>query len=186
MKKTSQIIVLAALCLNICYGQDKQSCSEQTKVLQKHKRIKAGVQPINSSVNQPYKYAFSGFKSGYKSGYRISDDEFMKGKSITVRNYTVTQLFALAMGTGQMKKTVMTDKSYEPMPAIQAEKIIIDVRQPEKLNQIRCYQLVVPFYLTDNFYVIMRQSLNEEFPEYMVKMERREGGDYMVIKDKEY
>ncbi|MES2454256.1 MAG: hypothetical protein V4594_01895 [Bacteroidota bacterium] len=175
MKKTSQIIVLAALCLNICYGQDKQSCSEQPKALQKNKRIKAGVQPVNSTVNQPYKYAFSGFKSGYKCGYRISDDEFMKGKSITVRNYTVTQLFALAMGAGEMKSTL-----------VQAEKIVINVRQPEKLNQIRCYQLVVPFYLTDNFYVIMQQSLNEEFPEYIVKMERREGGDFMVIKDREY
>jgi len=149
------MIVMAALCLNFCYGQDKQKA--------------------NSCVNQPYKFDFSGFKSGYQPGYRISNDEFLKGKTITVRNYTITQLFALAMGAGQAAKA-----------AIPAENIVIDVREPNKLNQIKCYQLIVPFYLTDNFYIIMRQNLQEEFPEYVVKMGNRGSQSYMTIKDKQY
>jgi len=151
MKKTILTFAMAALCLNFCLAQDKQKAS--------------------SSVNQPYKFDFSGFKSGYKSGYRITDDEFMKGKSITVRNYTITQLFALALGAGKH--------------GIPADHIIIDVREPGKLNQLKCYQLVVPFYLTDNFYIIMQQSLHEEFPEYIVKMERRGTEYFMLIIDKE-
>jgi hypothetical protein len=163
MNKSILTIIVAALCLNFCYGQEKKNCPKPTK----------------TSQNQPYKYDFCGFKAGYKPGYRITDDEFMKGKSITVRNYSITQLFALALRLQNPNK----DTSKEQ--AINKDQIIIDVRQPDKLNTLYCYKLVVPFYLTDNFYIIMQSSLNEEFPQYIVKMERRGNTDVMVIKDKE-
>lgn len=154
MKKTTSFIAMAVLCLNFCFGQVKSN---------------------NSSINKPYKYGFSSYKSGYKPGYRISTDEFMRCKSITVRNYTITHLFALALGAG--------DKTN---PLIPEEKILLGVRQPSKLKQLKCFQLIVPFHLIDNFYVIMQQSLNEEFPEYIVKMQKFEKECYMVIEDKEY
>jgi len=103
----------------------------------------------------------------------------MKGKTIVVRNYTITQLFALAL-----KLRIAKDASDKQTSG--NDQIIVEVRQPEKLKSLHCYKLVVPFYLTDNFYVIMHQSLNEEFPQYVVKMERRGGEDVMVIRDKEY
>jgi hypothetical protein len=164
MKKTSQIIVMAALCLNFAYGQDTQKCVNTKKN-----------NTINYQGSLPYKYDFSGFKSGYPCGYRISNDDFMKGKSITVRNYTITQLFALAMGAG--------DKS---CPAIPADHIFLEVREPKQLEEIKCFQLVVPFYLADNFYTIMQQCLNAEFPEYAVSLQSRGRESVMVIKDKEY
>lgn len=164
MNKSILTIIVAALCLNFCYGQEKKNCPK----------------PIKTSQNQPYKYDFCGFKSGYKPGYIVTDDVFMKGKSITVRNYTIAQLFALALRLHNNNSNNDTSEKQTSQ-----DQIVIDVRQPEKLNTCYCYKLVVPFYLTDNFYIIMQQSLNEEFPQYTVKMERRGKEDVMVIKDKE-
>jgi hypothetical protein len=170
MNKSIQTIIVAALCLNFCYGQDKKNCPKPIKSPQ--------LKQNNSSVNQPYKYDFSGFKSGFQPGYIVTDDVFMKGKTIVVRNYTITQLFALALRLDNPKN----DTSQKQ---VSHNHIVIDVRQPDELNARHCYKLVVPFYLTDNFYIIMQRSLNEEFPQYTVKMERRGEADVMVIKDKE-
>ncbi len=178
MKKTTQIIVMAALCLNFCYGQSKITNLNKGNCATGQAASKSNGN-ASPQANLPYKYDFSGFKSGYKSGYRISNDDFMKGKSITVRNYTITQLFALAL-----RLHPANDTSTEQ--ARGKDQIVIDVRQPDKLNALHCYQLVVPFYLTDNFYVIMQQSLIEEFPEYVVKMERKGDANCMVIKDRVY
>jgi hypothetical protein len=175
MNKTTSFIAMTVLCLNFCYGQEKQDCSRQTKSSKKSLQVK----PNNSSVNQPYKFHLSGFKSGYQPGYIVTDDVFMKGKTIVVRNYTITQLFALAL-----KLRIARDASDKQTSS--NDHIIVEVRQPEKLKSLHCYKLVVPFYLTDNFYVIMHQSLNEEFPQYVVKTEKRGGEDVMVIRDKEY
>src|SRR5215217_4999312 len=107
MKTTTPLIVMVAFCLNLSYGQEKQKCS----MLAKPSRANSlAVKPKNSAANQPYKYDFSGFRSGYKSGYRISNDDFMKGKSIIVRNYTITQLFALALRLNVAKDN-STEKS---------------------------------------------------------------------------
>jgi hypothetical protein len=166
MKTTISIIVLALFCLNFCYGQGKQNC--------------------NASTTQPYKYDISGFKSGYKPGYRITDDEFMKGKSIIVRNYSITQLFALALRLDNAGNTSANAKDTSEEQTKNTDRILMDVREPEKLKSLHCFQLVVPFYLTDNFYVIMQACLNAEFPDYVVKMERKDAANYMVIKDKVY
>ncbi|WP_285056642.1 hypothetical protein [Pedobacter ginsengisoli] len=176
--KTTPLILMALLCLNFCYAQDKKNCPKPTKPSQVI-TAKPGIKPNNSSVNQPYKYDFSGFKSGYQPGYIVTDDAFMKGKTIVVRNYSIIQLFTLALRL--QKGNIDTSKEQ----AIGKDQIVIEVRQPEKLNTLYCYKLVVPFYLTDNFYIIMHQSINEEFPQYTAKMERRDGADVMVIKDKE-
>ena len=176
--KTTPLILMALLCLNFCYAQDKKNCPKPAKTSQGI-TAKPDIKPNNASVNQPYKYDFSGFKSGYQPGYIVTDDAFMKGKTIVVRNYTITQLFALAL-----RLRIAKDASDKQTSG--NDQIIVEVRQPEKLKSLHCYKLVVPFYLTDNFYVIMHQSLNEEFPQYVVKMERRGGEDVMVIRDKEY
>ncbi|WP_316788847.1 hypothetical protein [Pedobacter frigoris] len=159
MKKTIQSVVMAALCLNFCYGQNKKTCPKP-------------------ETTRTYVYAFSGFKSGYKTGYRISEDQFMKGRVLTVRNYTITQLFALALRLERPHDT--SEKANDQ------ERIVIDVRQPEKLKRIYCYKLVVPYNHQDDFYVLMQRSLNDEFPEYIVKMEKRDKEYFMVIRDKEY
>jgi hypothetical protein len=166
MKKTTQIIVMATLCLNFCYGQVKQKC--------------------NPSSTLPYKYDISGVKSDYKPGFRITDDEFMKGKSIIVRNYSITQLFALAWRLDNIGNTSGNFKDTAEEQTKHTDRILIDVREPERLKALHCFQLVVPFYLTDNFYVIMQQCLDAEFPEYRAKMERKGGEYFLVIRDKVY
>lgn len=179
MNKSIQTIIMAALCLNFCYGQEKKNSAKPTK--SSKATAKTGIrQANNSSINQPYKYDLCGFRSGFQPGYIVTDDVFMKGKTIVVRNYTITQLFALSLRFHNPKND--TSKKQ----ASGQDRIIIDVRQPDQINTRYCYKLVVPFYLTDNFYTIMQSSLHEEFPQYAVKMERRGGADVMVIKDKEF
>lgn len=173
MKKTIQMVVMAALCLNFCYGQDKKDCPQSEKTTLK------GIKEAHSSANtQVFKYAFTGYQSGYKTGYRISPDVFMKGKSITVRNYTLKQLYALAL------RLEGVDDSSEREGA--EERIALDLRQPEKLDKVYCYKLVVPYQQQDDFWVLMQRSLNEEFPEYTAVLERRGKEYFLVIRDKEY
>jgi len=45
------------------------------------------------------------------------------------------------------------------------KKITIDVMNPDKLQEIRCYKIFVPQQIA-NFYTIMQQSLKLEFPDY--------------------
>lgn len=173
MKKTIQLVVMATLCLNFCYGQHPKDCPELVKSSAKTIKV-----PHQSANTQPYKYAFSAYQSGYKTGYRISNDEFLKGKSITVRNYTLCQLYALAL-------KLEPPKDSSEKAGLDAN-IILDLRQPDKLHKRYCYKLVVPYHQQDDFWVLMQRSLNEEFPEYTAVMERRGQGYVMVIRDKEY
>jgi hypothetical protein len=151
MKQTILTLVMAALCLNLSYSQTKQKCPDQNKP-------------------QTFQYGITGFKSGYKPGFRISEHKFDKGRTIMVRNHSITRLFAIALGAG----TTICD-----------EQIILDVKEPKKLSQIHCYKLVVPSWQTDNFYTIMQQNLNAEFPGYLVAMECRNDKYFMVIKDRD-
>ncbi len=173
MKKTIQMVVMAALCLNFCYGQELKDCPTEKK-----KGAKT-IKEVHTSANtQVFKYAFTGYQSGYKPGYRVSPDVFIKGKSISVRNYTLKQLYALALrweGTHDTSEQEGAEK-----------RIVLDVRQPEKLDKVYCYKLVVAYQQQDDFWVLMQRSLNEEFPEYTAVMERSGKEYFMVIRDKEY
>ncbi|MEJ2884385.1 hypothetical protein [Pedobacter sp. GR22-6] len=173
MKKTMKMVVMAALCLNFCYGQAQKDCPTEKK-----KGAKSIKEAHTSANTQVFKYAFTGYKSGYKTGYRISNDEFLKGKSITVRNYKLKDLYALAL-------RLEPPHDSSEREAVQ-DRIILDLRQPEKLEKLYCYKLAVPYQQQDNFWVIMQRSLSEEFPEYTAVMERRGKEYFMVIRDKEY
>ena len=151
MKKTTLPIVLATLCLNFAYSQDKNRCASTQQF-------------------QVFRYGFCNYKSGYKPGVKISNDLFAKGKSIMVRNLAIAQLYAIALNCGK---------------ELCEEQIIVEVREPKKLKEIRCYQLIVPYYQVDNFFVIMHQNLNLEYPEYLAKMEMRNGINYLIITDKD-
>ncbi|WP_316792049.1 hypothetical protein [Pedobacter frigoris] len=158
MKLTMKLVVMAALCFNFCYGQTKKACPK-------------------SGTTRTHIYAFTGYKSGYKRSCRVSADEFMRGKMITVRNYTIPQLYAIAL-----RLAPPNDASFK---AGEQEKVIIDVRQPEKLKRLYCYKLVVPYNHQDDFYILMHRSLDGEWPEYEVKMEKKGKEYFMVIRDKE-
>lgn len=151
MKQKTLTIVMAALCLNFAYSQDKNKCA-------------------TAQQSQVFKYGFCNYKSGYKPDFKISNDLFAKGKSIMVRNLPVWQLYAIALNCGK---------------ELCEEQIIVEVREPKKLKEIRCYQLIVPYYQVDNFFVIMHQNLNLEYPEYLAKMEIRDGINYLIITDKD-
>lgn len=151
MKKARLTIVLALLCLNFAYAQDKHGRkSEQTA--------------------KDFKYGFCGYKSGYKPGVKISNDVFGKGKMITVRNLPIVQLYAIALCMGKQ---------------ISEDQIVLEVRDPKKLWELRCYQLIVPANRVDLFYVTMHQNLNYEFPEYLASMELRNSTMCLVISDKD-
>jgi hypothetical protein len=98
---------------------------------------------------QLYQYGFSGYKPGYASDLKIKKDN--SGQTFIAINYTVEQLFAIAYGAGN---------------PINEKKITIDVMNPDKLQEIRCYKLFVPQQQIANFYTIMQQSLKLEFPDY--------------------
>jgi len=138
---------MATICLNFSYCQIKEKSPAENQL-------------------QLYQYGFSGFKSGYKPGFRIKKEIANRGNTITVSNYTIEQLFAIAYGAGT---------------PISKEQIVIDVAGPKKLQQIRCYKLFVPQQQTDNFYSIMQQNLHLEFPEYMIALEKRGNEKCMII-----
>jgi len=119
---------------------------------------------------QLYQYGFSGFKSGRKSSFKIKKSVDNSGRTIIVRNYTIEQLFALAYGAGT---------------PFSKEQIIIDVREPKKLQEIRCYKLFVPQQEIDSFYAIMQQNLKMEFPHYKITIERTDNEKFMIITDAE-
>lgn len=162
MKKTTQIIVMAVLCLNFCYGQQKKACPDLNQ--------------NNIYQLKDCQYGITGFKSGFKPGYILSDNRFNKGQTIMVRNCTLIELFSIAMGTG-----VSAGKPGR----ICTDQVTIDVRDPKPLHKLYCYKLVVPAWQVDNFFVLMQQNLKLEFPQYVVTMERRELTDFMVIRDKD-
>lgn len=124
----------------------------------------------NPNALKNYKYGFCGYKSGYKPGVKITKDVFNKAKMMTVRNLPIAQLFAVALNRG------------EQLPEAQ---LVLDVRDPKKLWELRCYQLIVPANQVDNFYVIMHQNLNYEFPEYLATMEMRDNILHLVLTDKD-
>jgi len=135
MKTTKLTFVMATICLNFSYGQMKEKLPAENQF-------------------QLYQYGFSGFKSGYKPGFSIKKEVANRGKTITVRNYTVEQLFAIAYGAGA---------------PINKDQIIIDTIEPKKLQEIRCYKLFVPQHQIDSFYTIMQQNLHMEFPDYTIQ-----------------
>nr|WP_068890594.1 hypothetical protein [Pedobacter panaciterrae] len=147
MELTKPTFTMATICLNISYCQLKEELSEQSQF-------------------QLYQYGFSGFKSGYTPGLRIKKNS--RGNTLTVLNYTIEQLFAIAYGAG-------TPISYN--------QTIIDVRERVKLQEIRCYKLFVPQQQTTNFYTIMQQNLKLEFPDYQVTIELIDNEKYMIITD---
>jgi len=47
-----------------------------------------------------------------------------------------------------------------------------------------CYKLFVPRQQTANFYCIMQQNLNAEFPDYKVTIEPVDNERFMIITDR--
>lgn len=160
MNKTTLTIVLATLCLNFASAQDKHCAI--------NKNVKYN--PMPDQQNKPYKYGFCGYKAGYKPGVKVTNDVFAKGRMITIRNLPIVQLYAISLCAGKQ---------------ICEDQVVLDVRDPKKLWELRCYQLIVPADQVDVFYVTMQQNLNREFPEYEAKMEIRDDVMLLIITDKD-
>ncbi|ATP57596.1 hypothetical protein CPT03_14495 [Pedobacter ginsengisoli] len=62
-------------------------------------------------------------------------------------------------------------------------QVIIDVAEPKKLQEMRCYKLFVPQQQIDAFYTIMQQNLHMEFPYCALAVEQRGNKNYLIIKD---
>nr|WP_294869894.1 hypothetical protein [uncultured Pedobacter sp.] len=115
---------------------------------------------------QLYQYGFSGFKSGNAPDLKIKKN--CRGHTMIIINHTIEQLFAIAYGDGA---------------SISKEQIIIDVIEPKKLQEMRCYKLFVPQHQIDSFYIIMQQNLTMEFPDYIITVESIGNKNYIIIKD---
>ncbi len=121
------------------------------------------------SVTQ-YKYGFSAFKTGYKSYTKVTPSNFSDWRRIISYNQTLPELYAVALGAGS---------------TFHSNRILIDVREPEKLNKRYCYELNVPSHLTDNLFVIMHQNLQYQYPDYIASVVKINGLDWLKITDKE-
>ena len=144
---TNPTFIMATMCLNFSYTKLKEKSTQQNDL-------------------QLYQYGFSGFKSGYTPSLMIKRND--RGQTLTILNYAVEQLFALAYGAGT---------------PINPTQTIIDVTEHIKLQEIRCYTLFVPQQQIANFYIIMQQNLNIEFPDYIITVQKRGNENYMIIKD---
>jgi len=121
---------------------------------------------IQQSELQLYQYGFLGFKPSHQQGFKIKKDN--RGQTITAINHTVEQLFAIAYGAGTL---------------INQNETIIDVINTYTLQEIMCYKLFVPKQQTANFYTIMQQNLNMEFPDYKITIEPVGNEKFMIITD---
>ncbi|SDJ95070.1 hypothetical protein SAMN04487898_105132 [Pedobacter sp. ok626] len=117
-----------------------------------------------------YKYGFSLFKTGYKSYTRITPSQFAGWRRIISYNQTLVELYAVALGAGN---------------TFSNERVVIEVREPEKLNKKYCYELNVPAYLVDNMFVIMHQNLLYQYPKYVASVVCINGSAWLKITDKE-
>ncbi len=123
--------------------------------------------PMHNEL-QLFQYGFLGFKQGHEPNLKIRKN--YRGQTIIAINYTVEQLFAFAYGAGIL---------------ISEQQTIIYVSNPVKLQEIKCYKLFVPIQQTANFYMIMQQNLNMEFPDYKITTESIGNKKYMIITDQE-
>lgn len=117
-----------------------------------------------------YKYGFSPFKTGYKSYTKITPSQFAAWRRIISYNQTLPELYSVAMGGGN---------------TFPQNRVIVDVREPEKLTKKYCYELQTPPDLTDNIYVIMHQNLSYQYPDYTASIVRINGSSWLKISDKE-
>nr|WP_068892241.1 hypothetical protein [Pedobacter panaciterrae] len=115
---------------------------------------------------QLYQYGFSKFKSGEWPDLNFEKDN--SAQTIVVVNHTVEQLFAIAYGAGT---------------PINQQQTIIHVKNTYRLQEIMCYKLFVPQQQITNFYTIMQQNLNLEFPDYKITIELIDNEKYMIITD---
>lgn len=117
-----------------------------------------------------YKYGFSNYKVGFKSSTKVTPSRFNAWRRIISYNQTIPELYAIAIGAGN---------------TIASNRVIIDVREPEKLNKKYCFELNVPPHLVNNIFTIMHQNLLYQFSEYNVSVEYINGLQCLKISDKE-
>jgi len=117
------------------------------------------------------KYGFAPFKIGYSSVSKITPSLFGDWKRLIAYNFTLAELYAIAYGAGS---------------TIPDDKLMLQVRNPEKLKAKYCYELNTPPELADNMFVLMLQHLEYQFPDYTAFISYQEGKNYIVVTDKEY
>ncbi|MFA4868084.1 MAG: hypothetical protein WC623_07795 [Pedobacter sp.] len=117
-----------------------------------------------------YKYGFCPYKTGYKSYTKITPSHFSSWRRVISYNQTLPELYAVALGAGN---------------TFSQNRVIIEVREPEKLNKKYCYELQVPAYLCDDMFIIMHQNLQYQYPDYISSVVQINGVNWLKISDKE-
>lgn len=127
--------------------------------------------PCDRSSVSRCNYGFAPFKLGYPSISKLTPSTFGKGKRLIAYNFTLSELFAIAYGAGN---------------TVPDTRLILNVRNPEKLKAKYCYELNTPSELADDLFVIMLQHLEYNFPEYTAHISYINGTDHVIVTDKEY
>lgn len=117
----------------------------------------------NSQINSKYKWGFSSFKIGFDSYSKITRN----GTRLIVYNQTIPQMFAMSLG-------IVSD-----------DRILIDAKQPKKLNVKLCYELNTTPDISANMFVLMQESLSYQYPEYTARIICKHGKVYALITDRE-
>ncbi len=117
-----------------------------------------------------YKHGFSPYRAGYKSYTKITPAQFSGWRKIISYNQTLPELYSVALGAGN---------------TFPSNRVIVEVREPEKLNKKQCYELIVPPHLVDDIFVIMHQNLLYQYPEYIASVVQINGLNWLKINDKE-
>jgi len=120
----------------------------------------------NSQHVSSCKLGFSEFKGGIAPYSKLTPSTFDNWRRLIVYNKTIPEMYAIAFRASECD-------------------MIINVRNPEKLNIKYCYELNAPPELVDNFFVIMQQHLYYQYPDYTASIEYKNGKSYLIIIDKE-
>lgn len=133
--------------------------------------VRAQSMDCDPKVVSRCKYGFTSFKTGFKPETKLTPSSFNKWRRLISYNHTPIQLYAIALGAGS---------------PISSERLIIEVKNPERLERKYCYELNTPPELVDNMFVIMLQHLQYEFPDYIATLVPKNGITYLKIEDKDW
>jgi hypothetical protein len=131
--------------------------------------VLANVDAFAKISSKLHVYTFWGCTPGMKSNHSFDTDESQRFQVLDVKNYSVAQLFSMAILEGIS------------MPK---ENIVIPNGALRELSERHCYRIAAYKSNANEIYKMMLSSLHGEFPGYSVTVEIRSGKKFLVFKYK--
>lgn len=131
---------------------------------------------VNGNAGQAnqlrYHSLISGYTEGLSGGADVSNIEPDTARKITVRNWSIPRMYALAftdLGNFRQNRILLDVKDSLELTHLGSGQNYGDWRK----SYSYCYELIVPFSYTSKAYSFMRQDLERYFTKYSAVLEKR-------------